>query len=206
MSEFLTDLSADMEDSFTPDDFIADTLGPDVDPRFVGPDTDTPDESFIQPETQTPRAKQYTKKVRKSLNGLMRAAFVKNETVPDAAAIIMHGQEVSKAWGDLADSDIRVRKAIDFIGGGVSNPYLAAISATLPLVLQMVRNHEPVLEPTMRGIPIGRNGKRLNLKLGVKLGILRPGTNDPQRLVETTLTNPRVVEALKKAGIDVVGG
>src|SRR5215469_1046840 len=103
-----------------------------IDPEFLEGETlkDT-DPEFVEEIKETARAKRYRLKVKKGLNFLMRLTVDKPNTVADAAAIIEYGPQVSKAIGELADSDERVRKIIDFVtDDGIENPYVTTIIAT----------------------------------------------------------------------------
>lgn len=192
----------------TPDpDFIEDS-SPEPDTDFVTETYDQPDTTFVTDKKRSRKAVAYEKKTASMFNGLFRVAIANPATVPDAAAITMHAKPISEALGDLADADPRIERAIDFITSGTENPYANLMAATVPLVLQLMRNHEPVLEPKMRGfrIPFGkRKGEVLRLKFGVKLrGIPRNLTNDPDALAEYVFSDPRVMAALQKQGLNVV--
>jgi len=58
-------------------------------------------------------------------------------TVADGAAMLYYVPNIAKKFGDLADVDDNIRKGIDFLTGGVENPYAAAIAATLPLYFRL---------------------------------------------------------------------
>lgn len=191
-------------------EFIEDS-GPESDPDFINEEEqayDAPVMDFVTGKSRSRKAVAYEKKTASLFNGLFRVAIANPATVPDAAAITMHAKPISAAMGDLADADPRIERAIDFITSGTENPYANMVAATIPLVLQLVRNHEPVLEPKMRGvkIPFGkRKGERLTLKFGVRLnGIPRNLTNDPNTLSDYVFNDPRVIDALRKQGLNVV--
>lgn len=179
------------------------------------PETDLIDESDItvdQPDVDiaaSPKrgriAKQYEKKTKTFLNVGFRMAVSHPATVPDAAALLMLGPDICEKTGDLAAHDVRVRKAIDFLTEGADNPYLALGMAIAPLFFQVVRNHEPVMEPATRGIKVPFTKKRLNLRFGVKLGKLRNFTNDPNALVSHAFSDPAVKAKLAEQGITIAG-
>src|SRR5277367_1872242 len=112
------------------DEFMFDTefIEPDepevesIDPELA----DVPGD-FIEEVKETPRAKRYRLKTKHGLNFLMRILAGSEKTVPDAAAIIMHGPAVAKAVGHLCDTDDRARKFVDFVtDDGIDNPYILA--------------------------------------------------------------------------------
>lgn len=159
---------------------------------------------------RTPRrsagAKQYEEKANNLLQ--MGLAFTVSNPVlvTDAAAILMHGDNVSKALGDFATENDTTAKILDFLDGGTNNAATALLMASMPFVLQLVRNHEPVAEvDTKLYIPFTR--QRFSIKIPsrfkIKLsGIPRQMTNDPSELYQKTFT-PAVVDKLEKKGLRV---
>lgn len=160
-----------------------------------------PKSEFLGKDKRKPYSVQYEKKVKGVLNGIMRGALSNPHTVPDAAAIIMYGPTISETMGDWAASDVRVRKAVDFITSGTDNPAIAAMFAFAPLILQVLRNHEPVAEVEPRRIRIPFTKKYIRLRFKVKLGKLRNMTNDPREFTQWVLSNPKIQEGLAKQGI-----
>jgi hypothetical protein len=179
-----------------------DGLEPDVDGVDIGP-VDEPDPAFVKAPRRSRNAAAYEKKIAVALNAAMRATASRPGTVADAAAIIQYGPEIARAGGDLAAHDERVARAIDLIGSGTDNPYAACVFATLPLCLQMVRNHEPILEPTVRTIKIGKRVIPLKVKIGIRLGGLRNAVHDPDHLTREVFDNPAIAKELDKRGISV---
>lgn len=164
---------------------------------------DYPDSKFIPKQTRPSGAVKYERKTRALLNIAMRSTVESPQTVADAAAIIMYGPTLAEKMGNLAATDERVARGIDFITEGTENPYAAVAFATFPLVLQVLRNHEPQIEIKPRGIKIPfSKGKRLNFKFGVKLGKLRRITNDPEAFTKHVM-NPEILDALRKQGVNV---
>lgn len=164
---------------------------------------DTPDADTVKAGARARGAIKYEKK----MQGLLQTAFAStvgiSATVPDAAALLMHSPNIAKSVGDLAASDPKVARGIDFLTEGTDNAYLGVILATVPLVLQVIRNHEPSLEPEIRGIKIPFTKRRFKIKFGIKLGRIRNVTNDPKALYEHVFTDPKVVANLKKRGTNV---
>lgn len=165
---------------------------------------DEPDADFLTDVKRSPKATKYERKSAAWFNSLFRASLSNPETVPDAAVISMHAKPISRAVGDLAAVDPRVERAIDFVNTGTSNPYAAVIFATMPLVLQLIRNHD---------IPVLNNSFKLNVKIpfGKRKGEVwrsltvdpRNFTNDPDALAEYVFSNPEMLAALEKRGLRV---
>lgn len=175
-------------------------------------DYDEPDPKFVKGRKRPRGAVTYEGKVNSVLNSAVRFAVTNPATVPDAAAILQYGPGFSEKLGELAATDPKVARAIDWLTEGTENTYLAFATAALPLVMQIVRNHEPVLEPKTRGIPYGRKDpktgqrKTFRLKFGVKLGRLRAVTVDPKLLESNVFDNEHMIIALEKQGITVNRG
>lgn len=170
---------------------------------------DAPDEGpFAEPslkivggESKRPRkAIAYEAKMTGLLQTISDIAMASPQTIPDSAAIIMHGESVATAFGDLAANDPRVARGIDWITSGTNNPYAAVLSATLPLALQVLRNHEPVAESESKGIRIPFLKRTIKLRFKIKLGKLRNATNDPDHLVNVVFGNPDLQASLKEKG------
>lgn len=181
---------------------------PQVDPddSLVDESPDEPSATFISDKARSVKSRRYEKKMRGLFNTGFRAAISNPATVSDAAAIMMHAEPISRAWGDLADESAGIARAIDYITDGTENPYATAVITTMPLILQMLRNHEPQLEVKERGIkiPFGkRKGERITLKFGVKLRGVRNMTNDPEELATYVFNHPSVIRALEKQGLIV---
>lgn len=180
----------------------------DIDPptsRAADEQVDEPDPTLIDPRKRSMRAKAYEKKTR----GLFRTAFLglcqSERTVADSAAIYMHAPEVSARLGDLADDTKWVARGIDWLSDGTENAAAALISASIPLVLQVVRNHEQAFVPELRGWKIPFTQRHFRLRFGVRLGKARNFTNDPTALTNHVFTNAQIQSALRKQGIRVAG-
>lgn len=202
----------------TPDQLRLDELPPDDAPLFerVTGDPHMPEPQYDTPGprmSKAPRAPRNSKEYTDQTTDIIRMAVAftapNGATVADAAALIQYGDNVAEAVGALAAHDERVAAMLRVINGGTANPYSTAIMALAPLVLQIVRNHEPVLEPAVRGIPIPflkkKDGTKrvIRLRFGVKLGRLRAVTNPPEKLYAAVYDNPEVMRSLQKQGINV---
>lgn len=174
-------------------------------PEDIPPDISEPDKphpEITEKGKRSARAKRYEHQVGAILGAATRAAAEHESTIPDAAALLYYGKNVAEKFGDLADADEKVRKAIDVFSGGVENPYLAAFSSVAILGLQLIRNHEPQLVPDVRGIRIPFTKRTLKLKFGIKLGRIRALTHEPKELTHAAMT-PEVIAFLKKQGVRV---
>lgn len=164
---------------------------------------DEPDPGFIKTGRRKPYAAAYQRKVHGALHRGMRYTLSNHATVPDGAALIQYGPAFEHAMGDWAVEDKRVAKAIDFITGGTTTPAMAVIAAAVPLVLQVIRNHEPEAEVTKKPLKIWRWTLPIKVKFRIKLKRLRPMTHEPQAFTNWVLGNPDIMETLKKQGIVV---
>lgn len=182
---------------------------PDDEPLgWMGPNGDDGKEldvnaSFMKRTPRPPKALKYEKKA----NGLVTDAIALTAkspgTLPDSAALILTGEDLSKAIGDLANHDERIAKAMDWLSEGVMNPYLAVAMAATPLVIQLVRNHEPVFEPKPRKIGFRKLSIRIPFKFGIRLGLLRHRTADPAVLAASVFSDSRVMKRMRELGIEV---
>lgn len=167
--------------------------------------TDRPDAGVITDKKQSIIAKRYEKKARGLLSTGFKLTVEHPATVADSAAILFYAPRVAKAAGDLADANPRARQVLDFLTEGSENAAAAMAIAAMPLMLQLIRNHEPVLEPQPRGIKIPFTQRRINIrwKFGIRLGNLRAMTNDPNVMMNTAFSDPEVMAVIQKQGINV---
>lgn len=165
---------------------------------------DLPDASITDAPKRSRIAKEYERKVGEFLGAIAKESLGHPATVADGAATLYYAGNMATTWGDLANADKRVRTGIDFIVGGTNNVYSAAVFATIPWVLQLVRNHEPVVEATARLWRIPFTKKEIPIKLGFKVkGRLRAMfTHDPDELVKAALT-PAIVSQLEANGVKI---
>lgn len=96
---------------------------------------------------KTAVARHYEKKTAGALNAFLRqrAASPTLTGAADAATVIAYGDGFASAAGRLAEEAEWARKAIDVISEP-SNPAFLFAMAAIPLVAQLVRNHEPQIE------------------------------------------------------------
>jgi hypothetical protein len=191
--------------------------------QIIGEEFDEPEAGFVQSTARTPTAKKYERKLKTVMNTIFRQTVAHQPTVPDAAAILMYGPAFSEKWGDLAGHDARVRRGIDMILSGTENPYIAAATATLPLVLQVYRNHEEALSPKgaveairksraeakqrePRRVRIPFTKRYLEFRIRLRLPAVENMTNDPQQLAAYVFNDPNIIAAMRKANIETIGG
>lgn len=152
------------------------------------------------------RSQDYEQRVNELLSFGMKMLAQNEGTLPDAAALIQYGPGVASKAGDLADKDERVRKAIDFITTGTENPYASLAIATLPLVLQILRNHETTDLKTRRvsvKVPFTKREISLPFRFRLKNKAMRSITVDPTVLMAATFSDPAILAALQSQGINV---
>lgn len=162
------------------------------------------------PLTDAPRRNKRSRDYEDRVNGLLSFGMkmlVQNEnTMPDAAALIQYGPGVASKAGDLADKDERVRKAIDFITTGSENPYASLAIATLPLVLQILRNHETTDLKARRisvKVPFTKREISLPFRFRLKNKAMRSITVEPSVLVNATFNDPEILAALMSQGVSI---
>jgi hypothetical protein len=155
---------------------------------------------------RTARAKNYEKKTASLLNMFMKAAAGNPATIADAAALISYGPTISAKLGDLADEDPRVRRAVDFVTSGTENPYASLVLASIPLLAQVVRNHETET-PVRVGLKIPfTKGRTIKVPFSLKLRnpFLRNNFTYPsQDLTQAVFGNPAVRAAMIEQRITV---
>ncbi len=69
---------------------------------------------------------------------------INNHQWPDAATFLKHGPGFAKAAGNLAAEDARAAQVVDMLTAPDS-PYLMFAMVAIPMVAQLVRNHQPEL-------------------------------------------------------------
>lgn len=105
-------------------------------------------------------------------NSILKALFVGSLNAgdfPDAAAIVHYGPQFAKATGNIADSNDYARKAIDILTSP-SNPVVVFALAAIPLIGQIMRNHEQQLAE----VPATWRERRRERKAARAAGIERP--------------------------------
>jgi hypothetical protein len=168
-------------------------------------DTEGPriDRTMLKQPRRKPHAKAYEDKLRGLFLVGTQIGLQSPNTVADAVTIIIHGPKVAQTMGDLAAENAMVANAIDFITKPSDSATTAAILASVPMVLQLVRNHEPIAETSGRIIRIPFTRREIKLRFNIKLGRLRNMTQDPDELTDHVLAIPDISAAIQKWGITV---
>lgn len=155
-------------------------------------------------QSRSERARAYEEKTAGLLNLFMRMTAANEATVCDAAAIIEHGPAFASKMGDLAAHDQRVRHGIDIITSGTENPYAAVALAALPLLSQIIRNHETeTAKPFEIRIPFTKRTFKPKIKVKLNVPVLRALTVAPRQLIERVFGDADNKATLVNAGIDV---
>ena len=186
-----------------------------------------PDFTQIIRPHQSRKAKEYQDKVLSVLKAGM-VGSIRAGDFPDAAAIMQHGPGFAAAAGQLADSSDRAANIIDLITSPAS-PLTMFVLTGLPLISQILRNHEeqlkqaPQARRTRRAMRqaqktadkqerkprftiniLGRHIPIYTVKMptwGKLLSGFRGQTQDPMTLTGRVFTDPQVIRALAKQGI-----
>lgn len=190
--------------SYRPGEAPTDLLSPgDAPADAVEPEY--PDASFVTSKRTARGAKKYQDQVKALMNIAIRSTAEHPATVADSAALLMYGPKLTVEMGNLAVKSDRVAAMLDMLDGGVENPYVAVYIAAAPLLLQMIRNHEPVLEPARRTIkiPFIKREIPIPIKVGIRLGGLRAATHDPRTFAHHIFDQPDVQARMTKEKINV---
>ena len=165
---------------------------------------DMPKNVIVNGPNRTERAKNYEAKIDDLFFNVMKQLAGSPGTVPDAAVIIAYGNTVAAKTGDLADQDKHVRKAVDWITSGTDNPYMALGFAVLPMVAQIIRNHE--MEAPLRvglRIPFTQRTFKVPFRIRLRNPFLRRFTQQGDEFTARVMTQPDIMRGLQSAGIDV---
>lgn len=162
-------------------------------------------QEFVKEPKRSRKAKEYENKTADILRFAMQMTVTSERTVTDAAALLTYGSQVAEKVGDLADQDPRVARMIDFINGGTENAYLNVAMVAMPLVLQVIRNHEPekITAETTKSFTLFRRWTiKIPLRFKLRNKFFRNLTHEPKQLYQATFV-PEVVEALQAQGVNV---
>jgi hypothetical protein len=174
---------------------------------------------------KTAIAREYERKARAILNFGMKATIDKPKYVADAATIIAYGDKLASAAGEVSEDSEWVRKAIDMITSP-DLPALAFALVAIPFASQIIRNHTQERQFAVSLDSSSRKEKRaarkaarqakpsIKLKLWkwqirvpmkIDLSFLTSQSVEPKALCEGVFSNPDIVKALKKRGINIGG-
>jgi hypothetical protein len=191
-----------LEQNDAPPDILEDPLE-NVTDEQIRDDTQRVDRDFLKQKRRKAHAKEYENRLRGMFLIGTQLGLQSPNTVADAVAIIIHGPNMARAWGDLAAENETIANAIDFITKPSDSPITAAITATLPFALQCLRNHEPVLETPVRQLKIPFTQKEMKIRFNVKLGRVRNLTLDPDEMTHRVLNIPEIKAQIEKWGLNI---
>lgn len=117
-----------------------------------------PDFTTLIKRPQSANAKDYTKKIGSALKAVAIGS-IQAHNFPDAATILWHGPGAATALGTLCDEEERVAKMVDMLTSP-SNPWTACALAMMPLVSQLVRNHEKEIQQLPSRWRMGREARQ----------------------------------------------
>jgi hypothetical protein len=181
--------------------------------------------SFIKlPTTQTSR--EYEQRVKSLLKaGVIGAINVENWA--DAATLLYHGPGFAAAAGQLANADDHAKRAIDLFTTP-SSPLGMFIVTAIPLISQLMRNHEKQLKEAPSAfrtrkerraarraeqdaqpkvtvhLPFGKTIRmrvRAKFPIGRVFAAFRGQTRDPSQLAYEVFNNPKLQAELLKQGV-----
>lgn len=110
---------------------------------FEGVKSPPPMRKAAAPKAKPPSAKVNARA--NAVNGLFQVAAFGSTTMKwyaDAAAYSIHGPKISEEIAKLADTNEGVANVVDYITQ--AGPYAGLITATLPLVTQLMANHKMI--------------------------------------------------------------
>jgi hypothetical protein len=126
-----------------------------------------PDYAEIVGKKQTGKSRTYERKVQ-SVEKALVIGSLKRNNFPDAAAILKNGPAFARAVGDAAAENKRVAGYVDMITAP-DNPMVVLAIASIGLLGQLVRNHQPQIEAVRDEVRVGWKRRRELRKSGVKL-------------------------------------
>jgi hypothetical protein len=214
------------------------------------PDTDYPDYSANgQPEDDTadwtviigaadyttlirPKSTAISREYRDKTYSMLKALVIgciNAGDMADAATLLHYGPSFGIAVGQLANSDERARKGIDWLTKP-GNPYVSFTMTATSMVSQLVRNHEKALSEIPNTIKMSRRerkamkaarrsepprftmrllGREIPVRIKLPrvsgtLRMLRVQTTHPQDLVNHVFQDEKLLRSLEDSGIILV--
>lgn len=105
---------------------------------------DAPSYSQFIKTAPNSKAMTYERRVQSMMKAGMIASL-NNHQWPDAATFLKHGPGFAKAAGNLAAEDARAAAIVEMLTAPES-PYVMFAMVAIPLVAQLVRNHQPEIK------------------------------------------------------------
>ena len=164
----------------------------------------SPQSILGEKKSRSEKARAYDQKSQDVLSLIMRMCAQNEGTVADAAAFIEHGEALASKLGDLAAHDKRVARGIDLITSGTENPYAAVVVAMLPLVAQIIRNHETeTAKPVEIRIPFTKRTIKPKIRIRLNIAFMRALTVHPRQMIKNVFGREDVRAALIASGVEV---
>lgn len=191
---------------------------------------DAPDFTALLRPASSRVAKEYTQKTNSVLKALLVGSLNAGD-FPDAAAILRHGPGFAAATGQLADASDRAKALIDMATSPAS-PATMFVMTAIPLIGQIIRNHEAQIAQipetrrqrrAMRKAVVQAKAEReprFTIKMfGRQWPVytsfkmpkwskvfagFRTQTQEPDMLAMQVFTDPKVIDALRKMGVNLV--
>jgi len=192
---------------------------------------DAPNFSSIVKGRRPANARHYETKVKAGLKSVTIAAL-RTGDLADAATILHHGPGFAAATGDLCAANDKAKAIVDMITAPDS-PYVTFVFAALPFISQLLRNHEQELSQIPVSRKARKAAKReraqvedtrkiatlhipfLRREIKVRVGLrvnplrnlgrgLRMSTQPPENLISVVFSDPALITALEKQGIQIV--
>jgi hypothetical protein len=155
-------------------------------------------------KSRSEKARAYDEKVQGVLALVMKMCAANENTVADAATFIEHGEAFASKMGDLAAHDKRVAHGIDLITSGTENPYAAVVLAALPIVAQIIRNHETeTAKPFEIRIPFTKRTFKPKIKIRLNIAFMRALTVHPRQMIHSVFGREDIRTALISSGVEV---
>jgi len=196
-------MTSEITDTFSSDDYEFITEGSDESTEIPDISVEHDTSEFVEEVPETPRAKKYRKAVTRGLGHLWRPLIQSPDTIQDGAAILLYGPDIAKEAGRFADQNATARKVIDFVTDNTESGAIALFAAVSALSLQLLRNHEQALQPSIRGFRIPGTKRFIQFKLGLRLGKLQNLSYDPAYLTNRVFSQPELVAKLEKQGMRI---
>jgi hypothetical protein len=229
LSENLTD--SERQDFFNPGGTNGDSPQDDSASYSYDALFSAPDYSVLIKGRRSAGAREYETKV-KSVMKSLAVGSLRNGQVADSATFFRFGPGFSSATGDVCAVNDRAKKIVDMVTAP-DNPYVALGMIAVPMIVQLMRNHEKQLDmipevrkeakrrrkerrqeedkrrtatvhiPFMRREIKIRVGLRFNPFKGTRMA-LWASSKPPQELVQQVFSDQKLRDALAKQGIEIV--
>jgi hypothetical protein len=132
--------------------------------------------SFVKHKSSA-QAQDDALKVKSMLKSALKMAL-NNGDVPDAAAILKHGEGFAEACGDLSDVSPIAHKAISILTAP-DNPYFTFTLMAIGFGSQLLRNHQPEVETAKR---TWRERRALKKQMKANGEYVKPDGKPPVRI------------------------